>query len=92
MNKFIGTAVAIFVSQILIFPLIPASKTASTVTVTVAESEGQAAFPGTVYVYIPAKSIAGLKTPVPLANAGDQVPPKFGFPPKSENKLVGALF
>ena len=48
LNKFIGTAVAIFVSQILIFPLIPASKTASTVTVTVAESEGQVAFPVTV--------------------------------------------
>ena len=37
-------------------------------------------------------SIAALKTPVPLANDGDHVPPKLGAPFKTENKFIGSSF
>ena len=36
---------------------------------------------------MPAGSCAGLKMPVPLANAGDQLPPTSGIPPKLSNKF-----
>jgi hypothetical protein len=42
-------------------------------------------------VYVPEVSTLGLNTPVPLARAGDQVPPVWGVPPKSVNKSTEAL-
>jgi len=39
-------------------------------------------------VYVPAASIAGLSTPVPDVNTGDQVPPASDVPVKLSNKLM----
>ena len=48
LNKFINPPFAKVVSQMLTLALVPAFTKSSTVTVTVAESDGQETFPGTV--------------------------------------------
>ena len=62
------------------------------VTVTVATALGQGLIPGTVYVYVPAEFVAGLKVPKfpPLKTEGPvHVPFEAGLPPKIENKFTG---
>ena len=61
-------------------------------TVTVATALGHGLVPGTVYVYVPAVFVAGLKVPrfPPLKPEGPvHVPFEAGLPPKIENKLTG---
>ena len=85
------TGIMASVEQKSMVPFVPASGAVVKPTVTVAvTSTEQLPVAVTVYVYVPAVSTAGLKSPVPLASAGDQVPPESGVPPKLPNKSVMA--
>ena len=70
-------------------PSVPALAGGVTVTVTDAVAFRHGGVPAKVYVYVPEGSTAGLKTPVPLANAGDQVPPGCAVEPSNKNKFCG---
>src|SRR6476620_4219775 len=58
------------------------------VTITVAVSLPHGETPFTVYVYVPAASTSGSNIPVPLGNAGDQVPPGCAEVPSNPNKSI----
>ena len=75
--------------QTFVEVLIPAIARGVIVTVTVAESLEQGPVPAFVYVYIPAKSKAGLNILLPLDSAGDQVPPVCAVGPNNVNKFTG---
>ena len=70
---------------------LPAFGTGDTATCIEAVDGVQGATPVTVYTYVFDKSIAGLNSPLPLAKAGDQVPPVCAFGPNKANKSKGAL-
>jgi hypothetical protein len=67
-----------------------ASSAGFTVTTTCAEKTPQEEV--IVYVYVPEGSIEGLKSPVPEASAGVQIPPTSGVPPSCANRLEEGAF
>ena len=86
-NKFCGSEL----EQKFAVASVPAFAGGTTETVTDAVAFEHGGVPVKVYVYAPGASTAGLNIPVPLAKAGDHVPPGCAVTPKTRNKSCGLL-